>query len=320
MQYRTLGRTGWRVSLLGLGSGGASRLGQSYDLPTSDSVRLVRRALDAGVNFIDTAPQYGESEARLGEALSGVPRDQYYVCTKFLPQIARGGEFRPAADLPASIEASLKALRTDALDVLYLHGINPDIYTEVLDRYLPGLIKAREAGLIRHIGITERYPRDHDHSMLRQAIRHGAFDVVMVGYNLLSPSAVTTVLPLAAEHKVGVVVMCAVRKVLVDPTAVAAIVRQWQQDGLLAPGTVEPERALDWLLDGETPDVASAAYKFAAAPPQVGSVLTGTASLNHFESNLAAVLGQPLSANHFQRVLEVFGPVQRNVEPAGVGR
>lgn len=318
MLYRTLGRTNWRVSLLGLGSGGASRLGQSYKLPTSDSVRLVRHALDVGVNFIDTAPQYGESEERLGEALSGVPRDQYYVCTKFLPQ-RRGAEYRPAADLPASIEASLKALRTNTLDVFYLHGIAPEMYAEVLDRYLPGLLAARDAGKIRHIGITERYPRDHDHSMLRQAIQHGAFDVVMVGYNLLSPAAVTTVLPLAAEYNVGVVVMCAVRSVLVDPDAVADFVRQWQHEGLLAPDSVDPSAALDWLLDHQTPDVATAAYKFAAAPAQVGSVLTGTASLPHFDSNLGAVLGSPLPAEKFQKVLDLFGPVQRNVEPARVG-
>jgi aryl-alcohol dehydrogenase-like predicted oxidoreductase len=294
-------------------------LGQGYDLPTSDSVRLVRRALDAGVNFIDTAPQYGESEERLGHALRDVPRDQYYVCTKFQPRL-RGGAYRSAADLRESIQHSLQALQTDVLDVLYLHGIGPDVYPEVLERYLPELIAARQAGLIRHIGITERYPTDHDHSMLQQAIRHGQFDVVMVGYNLLSPSAVTTILPLAAEHNVGIVVMCAVRKVLVDPTAVAAFVRQWEREGLLTPGTVEPDAALDWLIDDDTPDVAAAAYKFAAAPVEVGSVLTGTASLGHFEDNLAAVLGTPLPADKFQRVLDVFGPVQRNVEPAGVGR
>ena len=69
MHYRTLGRTGLNVLLLGLGSGGASRLGQRYKLPASESERLVRHALDAGVNFIDTAPGYGRSEELLGQSL-----------------------------------------------------------------------------------------------------------------------------------------------------------------------------------------------------------------------------------------------------------
>src|SRR6202022_4652578 len=69
MQYRSLGSTGLNVSLLGLGSGGASRLGQRYELPASESGRLVRHALDAGVNFIDTAPSYGHSEDLLAQAL-----------------------------------------------------------------------------------------------------------------------------------------------------------------------------------------------------------------------------------------------------------
>src|SRR4030088_1368782 len=102
MQYRTLGRTGLNVSLLGLGSGGASRLGQRYNLSTSETARLVKRALDAGVNLIDPAPSYSESETLLGEALSGVPRAQYVLCTKFQPN--QGGALLMPSDLRTSLE------------------------------------------------------------------------------------------------------------------------------------------------------------------------------------------------------------------------
>jgi L-galactose dehydrogenase len=315
MHYRTLGRTGLNVSLLGLGSGGASRLGQRYKLPASESARLVRHALDAGVNFIDTSPNYGHSEDLLGQSLIGVPRDQYVLCTKFQPH-APDKQFHSASDLRASIENSLRALRTDFVDVFYLHGIAPDTYAEVCARFLPELNAARDAGLIRHIGITERYQSDHEHAMLRTAIDGGDFSVVMVGFNLMSPAAVTSILPLAAERGVGVVVMCAVRSVLINPSEVEAYVRQWESEGLLEPGLVEPGAALDWLLDSDTPTVASAAYKFAAAHPAVGSVLTGTATVDHFEANREAILGQPLPVEKVRRVLEVFGPVQRNVQPA----
>jgi len=319
MQYRTLGRTGVRVSLLGLGSGGMSRLGQRYEMPASESARLVRHALDAGVNLIDTAPGYGQSEALLGQALIGVPREQYVLCTKFQPH-APDNQYYSASDLQTSLEDSLRSLRTDFVDVLYLHGIAPDAYAEVCERFLPALTAARDAGLIRHIGVTERYQSDHAHAMLRRAIEDGTFTVVMVGFNLMSPAAVTSILPLAAERGVGVIVMCAVRSVLVNPMEVAAYVRQWESEGLLEPGLVQPDAALDWLLDEHTPTVASAAYKFAAADPAVGSVLTGTATLDHFEANRRAILGEPLPVDKVRRVLEVFGPVQRNVQPARISR
>jgi L-galactose dehydrogenase len=319
MQYRTLGRTGLKVSLLGLGSGGASKLGQRYNLSTSDTDRLVKRALEAGVNLIDTAPSYSQSEVLLGQALSGVPREQYVLCTKFQPH-ADGNLLHSPSDLRTSLENSLRALRTDFVDVFYLHGIAPARYTAVRDRFLPELTAARDAGLIHHIGITEQYQSDHQHAMAPQAIDDGVFDVIMVGLNLLSPAAVTAVLPLAGEHGVGVVVMCAVRSVLVDPMAVEACIRQWQQEGLLQPGAVQPDAPLDWLLDEHTPSIAAAAYKFAAAHPAVGSVLTGTASLDHFESNLQAILGSPLPTAKVQRVQDVFGPVQRNVQPERVRR
>jgi aryl-alcohol dehydrogenase-like predicted oxidoreductase len=114
--------------------------------------------------------------------------------------------------------------------------------------------------------------------------------------------------------------MCAVRSVLVNPLAVSACVREWKHQGLLQPGAVLTEAPLDWLIDEQTPSIAAAAYKFAAAHPAVGTVLTGTASLDHFESNLQAILGPPLHRAKLQRVQDVFGPVQRNVQPARVSR
>jgi aryl-alcohol dehydrogenase-like predicted oxidoreductase len=316
VQYRTLGRTGLRVSLLGLGSGGASRLGQAYDASVQDITRLVRRALDQGVNFIDTAPSYARSESVLGKALQGVARDNYIVCSKFQPH-ARDGSLRPAHQLRQSLESSLEALRTDCIDVLYLHGIAPAVYTAVRDQYLSELQAARDAGKIRWIGITERYQTDHAHAALCQAIDDGQFDVVMVGLNLTSPAAVLSVLPAAQAANVGVVVMCAVRSVLVKPELVRQYLETWERDGLLRPGAVPHDAPLDWLLDDDTPTVTDAAYKFAAAHPGVGSVLTGTGNLEHFEANLRAIDAPPLPAEKVQRVLDVFGPVQRNVQPDG---
>src|SRR6266536_3264810 len=128
MQYRRFGRTGLQVSIMGLGSGGPSQLGQSSGVPEEDAHRVVRRALDLGINLIDTAADYRDSEAILGRALRGVPRDSYVLCTKFNP--VRGRTADPAdesalkseQDFLDSLERSLQRLGTDHVDLLELHG------------------------------------------------------------------------------------------------------------------------------------------------------------------------------------------------------
>ena len=212
------------------------------------------------------------------------------------------------------METSLRRLRSDYLDVLYLHNVDAPEYAQVCDDFLEEMLAVRDAGLVRYIGISENYQRDHQHVMLQQALRDDIFDVLMVGLNLLSPAAIRSVLPQARAQNVGIVVMCAVRSVLVDPAAVTTYLRTWQAEGRL-PDTVDPEAGLQWILDAEAPDVAAAAYKFAAADPAVGSVLTGTGRLAHFEANLRAVLGPPLPSATYQRVLDLFGPVEYNVRP-----
>src|SRR6266545_5120954 len=91
MQYRRFGRTGLDVSVMGLGSGGPSQLGQGSGVVEADAHRVVRRALELGINLIDTAADYRESEAILGRALRGAKRDSYILCTKFTPVDKRGG-------------------------------------------------------------------------------------------------------------------------------------------------------------------------------------------------------------------------------------
>lgn len=100
MEYRRLGRTGLNVSILSLGSGGPNRFGQSLYGSGKNIIRLVRQALELGINFFDTASTYGQSESLLGEALQGVPRDRYFVCTKVLP--VNRGALISTAETPAS--------------------------------------------------------------------------------------------------------------------------------------------------------------------------------------------------------------------------
>lgn len=125
MEYTTLGRTGLKVSVAGLGCGGFSRLGLGTGGSEADAIALVREAFSLGVNLFDTAAVYG-TEAVLGQALSVVPREQVVITTKAWvpPRPARTAAER----LVASLDHSLKALGTDYVDVFQLHGVAPDAY------------------------------------------------------------------------------------------------------------------------------------------------------------------------------------------------
>src|SRR5690242_10782348 len=120
MDTVVLGRTGLSVSAAGLGCGGHSRLGQATGSTVEESVALVRRALELGITYIDTAQAYGTEEI-VGRALAGGRRDEVIVSTKCHP--ARGEERLDPAGLRSAVERSLGALRTEHIDVFHLHGV-----------------------------------------------------------------------------------------------------------------------------------------------------------------------------------------------------
>jgi aryl-alcohol dehydrogenase-like predicted oxidoreductase len=122
MQYTTLGRTGLKVSVAGLGCGGNSRIGLGK-LTEDQSVALVREAMDLGVNFIDTAENY-ETEGIVGKAIKGRPRDSVVISTKSL--LGSGAGPKSGADMVACLDASLRKLDTDYVDIFHLHGLSPN--------------------------------------------------------------------------------------------------------------------------------------------------------------------------------------------------
>ncbi|HUZ78834.1 MAG TPA: aldo/keto reductase [Chloroflexota bacterium] len=309
MKYRQLGRTNLRVSLLGLGSGGENRLGHAQNLRQQEVHLLVRHALDLGINLIDTAPAYTGAEEALGEALQGVPRESYVLCTKFN---ARRGD-PDAGGLRASLEASLRRLRTEYVDVLYFHGLSPTTYSDTVDRFMDEMRQAQADGLTRFLGMTELYEVDPSHEALLRALREDLFDVLMLGHNLISPAGLVEVLPNAQQRNAGVVVMCAVRSIISRPDRLRAHIREWKDAGVLAEDAVPDDAPLDWVLGPGFPTLTDAAYAFAAESPAVSSVLTGTTNREHLEANARSILGPPLPAAVSQRLRETFIPAKRSV-------
>ena len=307
MLYRTLGRTGLEVSLLGVGTGGPSNFGQSSGVPEADIHSLVRRALDVGVNIFDSAAGYRDSEAILGRALKGVPRDRYYVATKFTPE--HDGEIATPDDVVASVERSLSRLQTDSVEVLQFHGVRPQQYRAVMERLLPTVLKLQEQGKCRWIGITEQYGEDGAHETLQLALKDNHFDTAMVGYNMLNQSADNLVYPQCLEHNVGVFIMFAVRRVLAVPARLEQTVADLKERGLVAADAVPDSAPLDWLIHGNVDSIPSAAYKFTAMHPAVSTVLSGTANLEHFENNLRALEDPTLPEADYARLHALFGQV-----------
>lgn len=307
MQFTTLGRTALRVSVAGLGCGGFSRLGQSTGSTTAESVALVRLALDQGINFIDTAAQYG-TEAIVGEAIAGLPRDSVVLATKGL--ITKSGTPVTPAAMAESIDASLKALRTDHVDLFQLHGISPADYDRAMTDHLPVLQKAQKAGKIRFLGITESGAGDHQHTMLQRATADGVWDVGMVAYNMLHRTAADRLFPATSAAGVGTLVMHAVRSIFARPDFLAEQIKSLAAQGRAPAELADTDAPLAFLVHPEgAASLTEAAYRFARHTPGVDVVLFGTGSQDHLRANVAALLRPPLPAADLALLLERFGKV-----------
>ena len=142
MEYTTLGRTGLKVSVAGLGCGGPSRLGMRNDPQTaSNAIALVKLAMDLGVNFIDTAQTYG-TEPIVGRAIAGVPRDRLVISTK--KTLPAEDHPDPEAEVVKGLEQSLKLIGTDYIDVYHLHGVEPKDYEFAKKRLMPVMRRLKE--------------------------------------------------------------------------------------------------------------------------------------------------------------------------------
>lgn len=304
MDSTILGRTGLRVSVMGLGAGGHSRIGRSTGRSPRESVEVVRKAIDAGITLIDTAESY-ETESIVGEALRGRERDRIVLSTK--KSIHEGLD---EAGLRRGLEESLRRLGTDRVDVYHLHGVSPLQYPACAETLVPALGKLRKEGKIRFTGITEQFGTDTRHEMISLALADDAWDVIMVGLNLLNQSARRAVLPLARERNVGVLVMFALRRALSVPERLREVVRQLVERGELDAAELDLRDPLGFLVrEGGALSVTDAAYRFCRHESGVHVVLSGTGNLAHLEENLLSLSGPPLPAADLERVRRLFGRV-----------
>jgi aryl-alcohol dehydrogenase-like predicted oxidoreductase len=308
MHYKILGRTGLNVSVAGLGCGGHSRLGQTYGNSQEQSADVVRAALDLGINFIDTAAAYG-TEKIVGEAVRG-RRDEIIISTKTGIVSWSEPNAKPFSgeQVLQHLDKSLARLGTDYVDIFNLHGIVEAQLDHVASEIVPALLRAREQGKILFLGITEHFGADTNHRMLSAAVPTGVWDVVMVGFNLLNPSARRNVLRLTQADGVGVQNMFAVRRALSTPEGLKEALDGIEKAGQIDLSELQSDDPLGFLKD-DTEGIVDAAYRFCRHEPGIDVVLTGTGNVEHLKQNVASINRGALPSKMLAKLEELFGQV-----------
>ena len=305
MEYTTLGSTGLKVSVAGLGCGGFSRIGQRTGASETESVDVVRQALSEGVNFIDTAANYA-NESIVGRAIAGLNRDAVVVSTK--AYVEKGDNLQSPKAIVSSLERSLTNLGVECIDVFHLHGVSPGAYQYAHDTVVPALIREREKGKFRHLGITEAPPRDSGHESLAQAVQADCFDVIMVAYHMLHQSARRTIFPVTREKGIGVLNMYAVRLLFSEKGRLKRIVEQLVDQGQLPEELKSKGEPLGFLLhEGGARSVIDAAYRYCRHTGGVDVVLFGTGNPDHLKANIDSILSPPLPVSDVEKIASLFG-------------
>lgn len=274
---RRLGRTELEVTCLGMGGAGLGR-GEVTD---DEAVEAVHRAINLGINYLDTSPLYGESERRVGLALAdGNWREKIYLATKTGTHPKWRGDYS-AAGTRRSVENSLRLLNTDYLDVCLVH--DPDSMDPVVAKgaALDELQRMREEGLIKFIGLGVR-----QHEFHKIAIETGVVDVILtyLDYTLLSQTANEWLLPLAAENDIGVINGSPIAMGLLSGVEPDISVKRVHLDGRDAE---KAHRLYQWATDNDL-NLLNLAIQFCFRQPRIAMNLTGSKNASEVEQNFAA--------------------------------
>ena len=302
MRYRKLARTGYEVSEIGYGAWGIGKhlwIGAE----DSESLRALHRAVDQGVNFIDTALAYGDGHSeRLVSQILREREERIYVATKVPPKNgswpARGTleEAFPAPYIIQCAERSLRNLGVEAIDLLQLHVWDPSWIED--SQWYDALKELQAEGKIVRLGISIN---DHQPNSALELVQSGKIDTVQVIYNIFDQACEDQLLSLCLEKDVGVIA-----RVPFDEGALT---------GNLTPETKFPKKdwrnfyfkgdrkrqvhervqALSELLGGEIPTLPNLALRFCLHHEAVSTVIPGMRSVEHVEANVSASDGTALS-------------------------
>lgn len=304
MNYRTLGKTGLRVSALSFG--GSSLGGVFRTVTETECLQTVRTALDGGINFIDVSPYYGitKAETMLGKALAGVPRESYYLATK----VGRYGDeefdFSPAR-VVRSIDESLKRLGTDYLDIVQCHDIEFGSLREIANETLPALRRVQATGKVRFVGITG-FPL----KVFSKVLAAAKVDTILsYGHFSLNDDSLLDLMPELTRRDVGVV--------NASPLSMGLLSRrgtpEWHPAGeVLKAGCREAVAA----CDDAGLNIEKLAVQFSLSHPEIHTTLVGTANPRHLLRNIAWA-DDPIDQEELSKARELLAPVYRRTWSIG---
>jgi len=324
MEYRTLGRTGLKVSTLGFGCGDVG--GLMVRGTPAERERGVARAMELGINYLDTAPAYGsgESEKNLGQVLRAL-KPAAIVGTKW--RLVAADLADVAGAVARSVETSLGRLGLERVDLLHLHNLigrvgeeRPLGVARVLEAVVPAVRRLQEQGKVRFFGVTA----SGETGALHRALSSGAIDTAQVVFNLLNPTGAYEVpagfpaqdydrlLLLAREQRVGTIGIRAVAggalsgQVERHPTAIPSV----------SPIASGPDYATDaararalqpLVAQGHAGSLIEAALRFAITGDAMSTVLIGCSDLAQLEYAAAAVNKGPLSPAALTTLNTIWG-------------
>lgn len=276
MQYRTLGKTGLNVSILGFG---ASPLGNVFEpVEEQEGINAVHHALDNGINFFDVAPFYGDTlaETRLGKALKG-KRQDIVLATKCCRYVA-GFDFSYKRAL-TSIDESLKRLQTDYVDIYQVHDIEFGTAEQVLNEAIPAIMKVKESGKARFVGITGLPVRYMAH-----IARQVEIDTLLswAHYNLLEDEINDELVPLSKQKGFGLMNAAPfLQRILTD-----ASLPEWHRS---PKEMISIQPALIQACKNYNLALSDVALAYATAHPDIATTITGMCELARVKQNLAAI-------------------------------
>ncbi len=303
MEYRTLGKTGLTVSVAGLGCGGNSRLGLGRGASVEDCVAVVRTAVDLGVTFLDTAEAYGTEEI-VGAAVRHYDRNKLVISTK---AIFRAGD-DTAESVTRRVEAALRRLGLDYVDIFHFHAVNPAAYDHHRDVLAPALLKLKERGKVGHIGITETGPRDPEQTMLARAIEEEPWEVIMLAYSLMNQGARRAIFPTTQRRGIGTLLMFVVRNIFSNATYRRDIFAKLVEQGRLDASILSDGDPLGFLVaEGGAASITDAAYRYARHEQGADVILFGTGNKDHVAQNVDSILRPPLAKPIVERLHATFG-------------
>jgi aryl-alcohol dehydrogenase-like predicted oxidoreductase len=299
-----------RVSNLGFGA--SSLGGVFHDIREAEGIEAVHVAVDNGINFIDVSPYYGHLKAEivLGKALKEIPRDKYYLSTKVGRYGRDGKNFwdYSAERVTASVYESMERLNIDYIDLINVHDVEfqgdlPGGLQKVVDETLPALVKLREKGVVRHVGITDLQPEN-----LKWVIEHSepgtVESVLSFCHYCLNDEMLLDYLDFFEQQGVGVI--------NASPFSMGLLSQRGAPDWHPAPEALkEACRKATEYCDRQGYPIDKLAIQYSTAlNPRIATTLFSSANPKNVLKNIGYV-NEPFDAQLAQKVQEIIGDQMR---------